>query len=169
MGALIQSEPDMNIVSTPSVLAPQTTGHPLGLPEVGQSRNTSAKVRSLEQLDTALSRSGSDTPRDDAQRQRKANEEAAAAPPTILQMKIDEILRKQAEAIAANMPDAEPDPPPEKEPEPALELVDADAPSGPVRTVDAPMIGVEPVIGSPAERAEALAEPPQTREPMEPA
>ncbi|MCH2163362.1 MAG: hypothetical protein MK098_01735 [Marinovum sp.] len=88
-------------------LAPQTTGHPLGLPQGDSSKPTTQRISDAAQgaRSNASDQQQSKSTEQEQRRDRSSSsKDAPAAPPTILQLKINEMLREQAEAIADNIP-----------------------------------------------------------------
>ncbi|MDA7427199.1 hypothetical protein PGB28_01920 [Primorskyibacter aestuariivivens] len=98
----------MTFTGLPPLQAPMTTGHPASLPAVSLRKEPSLRVepstKGGETAGTAL-RQGQTPPQ--AQAARREDRENASAPPTILQIKIGEMLREQAEAIKEPETDGE--------------------------------------------------------------
>lgn len=78
----------MSILGIPPSLAPVATGHPLSLPEEPQQSGSTRIAPSGESADTGSSFDGS---------QSDGSRNERAAPPSILQIKINAMLQEQAE------------------------------------------------------------------------
>lgn len=86
----------MQVIGTPSVLAPHSTGHPAALPETPKTLAETGLIKPPA--------SGSDTsaaqeravPQDNKAKPQKDR----AAPPSALQIEIEAMLAEQAEALA---------------------------------------------------------------------
>lgn len=101
----------MNLTAPPAILAPQTTGHPNGLPDAAPPDKELGKVAGVsDDVDTqGANLRDSREDKEGKSRDRENKDEAASAPPTVLQLKINEILKEQAEALERNQPDPKPD------------------------------------------------------------
>lgn len=90
----------MTFTGMPPLQAPTTSGHPASLPSLAMRKEPSLRVepsaKGGETAGTAL-RQGHTPPQPNPAR--REGRENASAPPTILQIKIGEMLREQAEAI----------------------------------------------------------------------
>lgn len=92
----------MTLTGMPPIQAPTTTGHPASLPAMSLRKEPSLRVepsaKGGETNGTALRQGQGQTP-PQPKPARQEGQERASAPPTILQIKIGEMLREQAEAI----------------------------------------------------------------------
>lgn len=107
-GSVHERSLKMQTFGATTTLAPQVSGHPLGLPEVAQAK-TDSKVRAMD-ADTKSANAENHSQSQEKNAKAAASRRDAgnpSAPPTILQLKIDEMLREQREALERNMPDPE--------------------------------------------------------------
>ncbi|MDA7426043.1 hypothetical protein [Thalassococcus lentus] len=89
----------MQIPSLPQIAAPLTTGHPLGLPEAAQQKAQSSQVPSVQPSDGSASDPWRDHPSQHNAQQgdRDTEGQPKTAPPSIMQIKISQLLDAQAE------------------------------------------------------------------------
>lgn len=87
----------MQVIGTPTVLAPQTTGHPGALPETPKKAAEADLIK--PPTSGASTSSAQDRPSRYDEKSEKQNDRAA--PPSVLQIEIETMLAEQAEKLAA--------------------------------------------------------------------
>jgi hypothetical protein len=84
----------MQLIGTPAVLAPQTTGHPAALPEVLKRATPTKQVAQISDSTLTTQQHLPQTP------QRPYHAGTPTAPPSALQIEIETMLAEQAEKLA---------------------------------------------------------------------
>lgn len=102
----------MLLTGIPPLQAPQTTGHPATLPSAVPRDTADYRVQAADKggqstdTRTNYNRPGDSNPR---AKSPPDKDSSGAAPPTILQLKIDTMLREQAESRKVDAPEAKED------------------------------------------------------------
>lgn len=105
----------MTLIGPPSAIAPQISGVSSGLPEPRALQRPDQKITELTKKDATRNDASGQMPREDTPAPLRPNRsnsaQDAAPPPTILQLKIDEMLREQADQLkeTADEPEQRPD------------------------------------------------------------
>ncbi|WP_425038252.1 hypothetical protein [Primorskyibacter sp. S187A] len=171
----------MTLIGPPSAIAPLTSGHPLGLPQTDTARSSDFRIASVSKSAGSPNTGTQNLPQERQQQRRNTPNDAEpkTTPPTILQLKINEMLEEQAEALKDILsPPKDPDAEPIREDEGVSKVETTDAaqeserPDGPMPQMPAAerMIPADPPFAAPApgDTGEAPQTPPAATEATEP-
>ena len=86
----------MQVIGTPAILAPLSTGHPTGLPDIPKKVAETGLIKPLISGGSTTAAQDHTAPRENKPEPQKDR----AAPPSALQIEIEAMLAEQAEELA---------------------------------------------------------------------